>query len=92
MKKGVEINEENKKKIKLDIQSKIIQSIEFLYEFNKFIYITSLSFQNLIYKGFCSTEETKEEPLEGDEELDFGTGMGEGTGGENVADEMEFEE
>ena len=82
--------------ITLDIKTKLLHSLNWLYSLNKFTYILSITFSNLLYKGFCIS---KEEMLENEQnkpeqetEMDFGTGVGEGKGNENAHEEIEFEE
>ena len=94
--KNITKNTKDKSEIILDIKTKLYHTINWLYSFNKFIYILSITFSNLLYKGFCVSKEEMEENEknkgEQEEEMDFGTGVGEGKGNDNAHEEIEFEE
>lgn len=77
-----------------ELSVQILHTFDWIYKFNKFVYLISLIFTNMIYKGFCIPKDSEEEekPAKDQTELRAGTGIGEGQGTQNVTDELEFEE
>jgi midasin (ATPase involved in ribosome maturation) len=67
-------------------------TINWLYKYTKFTYFTMTVFHNILYKGFCATEEEEQEQKQGQDEYDFGTGVGEGQGDNDATENYEFEE